>query len=124
MTDNARTDLLRYYTEADESSRVGSGWFQLEQARTQELILRHLPPPPASVLDVGGGAGAYALWLAERGYRVHLIDSVTAILNKRAQPQPGNRNIRWLRPPWETRARLTRRIRPPMRSCCWGPCIT
>jgi ubiquinone/menaquinone biosynthesis C-methylase UbiE len=28
------------------------------------------------VLDVGGAAGAYALWLAARGYEVHLIDPV------------------------------------------------
>lgn len=26
------------------------------------------------MLDVGGGAGVYAAWLAELGYRVHLID--------------------------------------------------
>ncbi len=28
------------------------------------------------MLDVGGGAGAYACWLASRGYQVHLIDPV------------------------------------------------
>jgi SAM-dependent methyltransferase len=28
------------------------------------------------VLDVGGGAGAYALWLADAGYEVHLVDPV------------------------------------------------
>ena len=33
-----------------------------------------MPPPPAAVVDVGGAAGAYALWLAERGYGVHLLD--------------------------------------------------
>jgi len=26
------------------------------------------------VLDVGGAPGAYAVWLAERDYRVHLVD--------------------------------------------------
>ncbi|HSD27972.1 MAG TPA: class I SAM-dependent methyltransferase, partial [Vicinamibacteria bacterium] len=45
-------------------------------ARTQELVRRHLPPPPGVVLDVGGAAGAYALWLAEAGYEVHLLDPV------------------------------------------------
>jgi ubiquinone/menaquinone biosynthesis C-methylase UbiE len=68
--------MLDHYGEADEASRLRSGWFQLEHARTQELILRHLPPAPATILDVGGGAGAYALWLAARGYQVHLIDPV------------------------------------------------
>jgi SAM-dependent methyltransferase len=37
---------------------------------------RYLPPPPATVLDVGGGAGAYALPLAREGYSVYLIDPV------------------------------------------------
>jgi ubiquinone/menaquinone biosynthesis C-methylase UbiE len=48
----------------------------LELARTQELVLRHLPPPPRSVLDVGGGTGVYSFWLAERGYEVHFLDMV------------------------------------------------
>lgn len=69
--------VIRYYGEADEASRLSSGWFQLEQARTRELILRHLPPAPATIIDAGGGAGVYACWLASRGYQVHLIDPVT-----------------------------------------------
>ena len=28
------------------------------------------------VADVGGGPGRYAIWLSERGYRVHLVDPV------------------------------------------------
>jgi ubiquinone/menaquinone biosynthesis C-methylase UbiE len=68
--------IVGHYSGADEASRLGSGWFQLEHARTQELILRHLPPPPATIIDAGGGAGVYACWLSARGYRVHLIDPV------------------------------------------------
>jgi 2-polyprenyl-3-methyl-5-hydroxy-6-metoxy-1,4-benzoquinol methylase len=45
----------------------------LEFTRTKEVVLRYLSLP-ATVLDVGGASGAYALWLAERGYQVHLID--------------------------------------------------
>jgi ubiquinone/menaquinone biosynthesis C-methylase UbiE len=44
--------------------------------RTQELLARLLPPPPATVLDVGGGTGVHADWLAQRGYSVHVIDPV------------------------------------------------
>jgi len=35
-----------------------------------------LPSPPAAILDVGGGAGAYAFPLAKQGYEVHLVDPV------------------------------------------------
>ncbi len=77
MTDHDCTrEVVDYYDHQDESSRLSSGWFQLEQTRTQELILRHLPPAPATVVDAGGGAGIYACWLAARGYQVHLIDPV------------------------------------------------
>lgn len=76
MKNNSAEEIVRYYTEADEASRLRTGWFQIEQARTQELILRHIQPAPAMVLNVGGGAGAYACWLAARGYQVHLIDPV------------------------------------------------
>jgi ubiquinone/menaquinone biosynthesis C-methylase UbiE len=68
--------IAGHYAGADEASRLRTGWFQLEHARTQELILRHLPPAPATVIDAGGGAGVYACWLASLGYRVHLIDPV------------------------------------------------
>ncbi|SPF43427.1 Methyltransferase type 11 [Candidatus Sulfotelmatobacter kueseliae] len=74
--ENSTREILGFYTAADEASRLRTGWFQLEQARTEELILRHLPPPPATIVDAGGGAGAYACWLATRGYQVHLIDPV------------------------------------------------
>jgi ubiquinone/menaquinone biosynthesis C-methylase UbiE len=74
--DDSIREIVSHYSHADESSRLGSGWFQLEQARTQELLLRHLPPAPATIIDVGGGAGIYACWLAALGYRVHLLDPV------------------------------------------------
>jgi ubiquinone/menaquinone biosynthesis C-methylase UbiE len=68
--------IVDFYGAADEASRLRSGWFHLEHVRTEELILRHLPPPPAAVIDAGGASGVYACWLAARGYQVHLIDPV------------------------------------------------
>ena len=38
--------------------------------RTRQIIARHLPPPPATVADIGGGPGRYSVWLATLGYRV------------------------------------------------------
>jgi ubiquinone/menaquinone biosynthesis C-methylase UbiE len=69
-------EVLRYYALGFERDRLENDTFALERARTQELLSRHLPPPPARVLDVGGGAGAYATWLAAAGYEVHLVDPV------------------------------------------------
>lgn len=59
-----------------EAPRLSVGWGQLELARTQELIQRHLPAPPKTVLDVGGAAGVYSGWLGSLGYQTHLIDPV------------------------------------------------
>ncbi|MGA7908824.1 MAG: methyltransferase domain-containing protein [Candidatus Sulfotelmatobacter sp.] len=76
MTSDVSDEIVRHYSGAEEESRLRTGWFQVERERTQELILRHLAPPPATVLDAGGGAGVYACWLAALGYSVHLIDPV------------------------------------------------
>lgn len=45
-------------------------------------LLEHLPPPPASVLDVGGGAGHQSLPLVQAGYDVTLLDPSEAMLAK------------------------------------------
>jgi SAM-dependent methyltransferase len=72
--------IADYYERAPEEARLEQGPFQLEQARTRELIQRFASPPPGTVLDVGGAAGPYALWLAEAGYAVHLLDAVPRLV--------------------------------------------
>ena len=52
--------ISSYYEQAPEESRLQRGPFPLEEARTRELIRRFAPSPPATVVDVGGAAGAYA----------------------------------------------------------------
>jgi S-adenosylmethionine-dependent methyltransferase len=47
-----------------------------------QQLLEHLPPPPAPVLDVGGGAGHQSFPLAQAGYDVTLLDSSAAMLDK------------------------------------------
>lgn len=69
-------EILGYYALGLERGRLDLDYFPLERARTREVVGRHLPRPPAVVLDVGGGPGPYALWLAEAGYEVHLVDPV------------------------------------------------
>jgi SAM-dependent methyltransferase len=72
--------VSEYYDRAPEETRLQQGPFQLEEARTRELIQRFAPPPPGTVVDVGGAAGAYALWLAEAGYEVHLVDAAPRLV--------------------------------------------
>jgi len=68
-------EVLSYYAGFPEESRLGLGPFRLEFERTKEILARVLPGPPARIVDVGGAAGAYSLWLAELGYEVHLVDA-------------------------------------------------
>ena len=60
-----------YYERGQEEARLAvSAAGLLEFERTKEIVLRHLPPPPAVVADIGGGPGRYAHWLAGLGYQV------------------------------------------------------
>ena len=80
MATEVDPDIIEFYSRDPEESRLEQGSSQLEAARTRELIERNAPAPPATVLDVGGAAGAYAFWLAERGYTVHLVDAVPRLV--------------------------------------------
>ena len=45
----------------------------------------HLPPPPARLVDVGGGAGHQSLPLARDGYEVTIVDPSAAMLELAAE---------------------------------------
>jgi ubiquinone/menaquinone biosynthesis C-methylase UbiE len=45
-----------------------------EYAVTMRALIENLPSTPATVIDIGGGPGRYALALTENGYEVTLID--------------------------------------------------
>jgi S-adenosylmethionine-dependent methyltransferase len=72
------------------------------QVRTYVLhqqLLRHLPAPPATVLDVGGGAAHQSLPLARLGYDVTVVDPSAAMLAKAeqrltAEPDEVRRRVR------------------------------
>jgi S-adenosylmethionine-dependent methyltransferase len=64
-----------------------------------QQLLEHLPPPPAPVLDVGGGAGHQSFPLAQAGYDLTLLDPSAAMLDKAHQ--------RLGRLPAEVRRRVT-----------------
>lgn len=75
-------EIAEFYKRIDEAARLGGGLRQLEFLRTQEIILRHAGDRPGRVLDVGGGPGRYARWLAELGNEVVLIDPVESLVDQ------------------------------------------
>jgi SAM-dependent methyltransferase len=74
LLDMVDAEIADYYGHGLERDRLAAGRGRIEFFRIRELLERYLPAAPATVLDVGGGAGAYALPLAADGYRVHLVD--------------------------------------------------
>jgi len=82
MSDSARDsardsdEIAAFYARGLERDRLAAGQGALELARTRVVLERYLPLPPAVIADVGGGPGRYAIWLAERGYDVHLVDPI------------------------------------------------
>jgi 2-polyprenyl-3-methyl-5-hydroxy-6-metoxy-1,4-benzoquinol methylase len=68
-------EIRTYYETGVELCRLDQSYSRIEFVRTKELLTRFLPAPPARILDVGGGPGVYAEWLADQGQEVRLIDA-------------------------------------------------
>lgn len=69
-------EIVAFYEEGTEATRLSRGLGRLESARMRELLSRYFPSRPAEIADVGGGPGAYACWLAAEGHAVHLVDPI------------------------------------------------
>ena len=54
---------------------------RVRAALVLERLADMLPPPPATVLDVGGGSGAIGVPLATDGYRVTVLDPSSVMLD-------------------------------------------
>lgn len=68
-------EIRAYYETGVERERLTEGYSRVEFERTKEILARYVPSEPARVLDVGGGPGAYAEWLAVQGHMVRLVDA-------------------------------------------------
>jgi SAM-dependent methyltransferase len=82
---SVREEILAYYARGEEDARLRQGAGRLEYWRTQDVLRRLLPYAPARVLDVGGGSGVHAEWLAGDGYEVELVDPVPLHLEQAAR---------------------------------------
>ena len=67
--------VRQYYLRFDRSewTRLERPEGSVEFAVNTHFLAQHLPQR-GRVLDLGGGPGRYASWLAERGHRVTLAD--------------------------------------------------
>src|SRR6478609_2848965 len=78
MADDVWAGLAHQF--ADEAYATVKGSVRTYVMHRQ--LLEHLPPPPAPVLDIGGGAGHQSFPLARAGYDVTLLDSSPAMLER------------------------------------------
>ena len=66
--------MARHYASGKELGRLEQVNL-LEFERSKILVAEHLPSS-GRVIDVGGGPGTYAAWLARLGYDVDLVDPI------------------------------------------------
>jgi len=69
-------EINNFYSKTSELNRLKYGLGPLEFERNKELISRYLPEKGGTILDIGGGPGVYASWLAKQGFDIHLLDPV------------------------------------------------
>lgn len=62
-----------FYNQASEEDRLSKGLGIFEFERIKALLSRYLPKSGV-VIDVGGGTGKYAEWLAKEGHDVHMVE--------------------------------------------------
>lgn len=93
--DDAR--MRAYYEQGKERDRLAGAKGALELERTMEILQRRMPPAPATVADIGGGPGRYALWLTELGHTVQHrdlmevhVDQLRAVGNPSIQTAVGD----------------------------------
>jgi len=74
--------VAKFYDAYGEREWTRLERHRMEYAVTMRALARVLPPPPARVLDIGGGPGRYSVPLAAQGYTVTLVDLSPVQLNR------------------------------------------
>jgi ubiquinone/menaquinone biosynthesis C-methylase UbiE len=98
MTQVMNTQAVQaYYANSAEREcqRLNTNEGAVEFAVNTHFLAAYLPNP-ARVLDIGGGPGRYALWLAERQHQVVLADlspALLAIAQERVAADPNGERV-------------------------------
>lgn len=66
----------QFYHKASEETRLEKGMGIFEFERTKALYEKHIDFTAGRIIDVGGGTGKYAAWLASKGHEVHMVEPV------------------------------------------------
>ena len=74
MYNHSMTNVESFYDQNAQNEWERAERHPTEFAVTRLAMAEYLPPPPARVLDCGGGPGRYAIHLANLGYPVTLFD--------------------------------------------------
>ncbi len=74
--------LREFYEVSSEEKRLEGGLGTLEFSRNKTLISKYITNPNSIILDIGGGTGKYAKWLAKKGHQVNLIDPIEKHINR------------------------------------------
>lgn len=91
------SDVEDYYDKNPQDE-----WDRLERHKTELYVTmrafnEYFPPPPATVLDIGGGPGRYAIALAQKGYTVTLVDiSKNSLHFAQKRAKEGNISLKYM----------------------------
>ncbi len=71
-----------FYNQASEERRLNTIMGGYEFERVKQLIQKYILKEPSTILDIGGGTGKYAEWLALQNHEVHLVDPILKHIKK------------------------------------------
>ena len=111
-------DVIAYYERGREARRL-TDMCVLERVRTEALLHRYLPPPPATVLDVGGGRASMRVRLQTPATRFASSIPGRSTLSKRR-----NSHTAASLPSWGTPATSQHPARRRTRYFYWDPSTT
>jgi len=95
--------MLNYYNH--NAKQLFEKYQSLDPDKVHASWLRHLPPNPGVALDVGGGSGRDAVWLAKRGWEVIVVEPATVLLEL-GQKTTGVYPVTWINDCLPTLAKL------------------